>query len=211
MTPDYRVGLLKAAEICDKVWEQDHGTIGAGSSAACALAIRALAAEGKDEPEFFCSGTAANIALGSNMTIPGKSAAQSIADQPCQDAASQAKLTSDRIDLPEPPPGIVLQTVDQFLGLPEGTARAVAAPMGTVEYDAMVRQLSRSEQPVSSPVIHREPSEPAVAAPSAVEELRDATETAFPNVLPVAKRHAEELDRLRRRVSEAEGLYHELL
>ena len=29
-----------AARLCDKIWEQDYGTAGAGSSAACALSIR---------------------------------------------------------------------------------------------------------------------------------------------------------------------------
>ena len=33
------------AKACDRIWEQDVGTAGAGSSAACAQAIRALVAE----------------------------------------------------------------------------------------------------------------------------------------------------------------------
>ena|SRR3990167_356246 len=50
-SPDFRAGLLRAAEICDEIWKQDCGTAGAGSSAACALAIRAEAAAIKDEPQ----------------------------------------------------------------------------------------------------------------------------------------------------------------
>ena len=30
----------RCAKVCDKIWEQDVGTVGAGSSAACATAIR---------------------------------------------------------------------------------------------------------------------------------------------------------------------------
>jgi len=43
-TASGRAVAEKCAEICDNVWEQDEGTSGAGSSAACALAIRAYAA-----------------------------------------------------------------------------------------------------------------------------------------------------------------------
>jgi len=38
------IALEEAARICDGVWKQDEGTAGAGSSAACAIAIRAFAA-----------------------------------------------------------------------------------------------------------------------------------------------------------------------
>ena len=41
---DRAAGLREAAEICDKIWQQDEGTAGAGSSAACKIAILARAA-----------------------------------------------------------------------------------------------------------------------------------------------------------------------
>jgi len=162
-SPDFRAGLLRAAEIAYA--ETGHCCEDVAGK------IRAEA-EIKDEP--IVSPQAQYMTLTQYyMTITGKSAAQIIADQPCATNEGPTRTI--------------------FPVSNAGPTVTNAAPQGATGKD--------SPSPAPKPEL---PAGPL----SAVEEVTKISEFSCAETAwhDLTLRHAEELDRLRTRLSEAEGL-----